>query len=66
MAAKQFQQQFGVAPTTTISKTTKLPPIKEDVFSLKQRIQEVNQVLFIRKTVFLHFYCVGFLAHGQS
>jgi hypothetical protein len=41
MAAKQFQQQFGVAPTTTINKTTKLPPIKEDVFSLKQRIQEV-------------------------
>ena len=65
MAAKQFQQQFGVAPTTTINKTTKLPPIKEDVFSLKQRIQEVNlrltnftskviknQVLLIRKTVF--------------
>lgn len=42
MAAKQFQQQFGVAPTTTINKTTKLPPIKEDVFSLKQRIQEVS------------------------
>jgi hypothetical protein len=49
MAAKQFQQQYGVAPTTTINKTTKLPPIKEDVFSLKQRIQEVNYKLLFTK-----------------
>ena len=42
MAAKQFEKQFGVQATTTINKVTKLPPIKEDVLSLKLRIQEVS------------------------
>ncbi len=42
MAAQQYQKQYGASPQTTISKITKLPPIKEDTVSLKLRIQEVN------------------------
>ena len=41
MAAQQYQKQYGATAQTTISKTTKLPPIKEDTVSLKLRIQEV-------------------------
>ena len=50
MAAKQFQQQFGVQAQTTINKITKLPPIKEDVMSLKLRIQEVK--FYLKKIMF--------------
>ena len=41
MAAQQYQKQFGATAQTTITKIQKLPPIKEDVTTLKLRVQEV-------------------------
>ena len=56
MAAKQFEKQFGVQATTTINKVTKLPPIKEDVLSLKLRIQEVS---LFNPEQFLYFLTIN-------